>query len=351
MINRVLIRTRVLQTAYAHLHRGELKLTAAEQDLMVGLERTYDLYLYLLQLIPSLTDFYQEVLDVRRRKHLATCEERSPNLRLIRNRFALQLASSEKLQNWYNQFGLRWQDDETLLRHLIRLIEDSSLYDDYLKGSTESYEQDQNFWADAFHHLFAADELLNERLEQQSIFWENDLKVQEKIECEERPSGEEEQVQAVIEEAKSMGQYQSTSFANGPVEVVKDFVEKTLRKAVESQPIDEQILPMFREEDDETFARHLLRQALVKHDEYLKLIEPILTEGWSSERLADMDALLLRLGVTEFLHFPGIPTHITINEYVELAKHFSTAHSASFINGILDAMAKRLREEGKILKQ
>ena len=332
MINRVLIRTRVLQTAYAHLHRGELKLTAAEQDLMVGLERTYDLYLYLLQLIPSLTDFYQEVLDVRRRKHLATHEERSPNLRLIRNRFALQLASSEKLQNWYNQFGLRWQDDETLLRHLIRLIEDSSLYDDYLKGSTESYEQDQNFWADAFHHLFAADELLNERLEQQSIFWENDLKVQEKIECEERPSGEEEQVRAVIEEAKSMGQYQSTSFANGPVEVVKDF-------------------PMFREEEDETFARHLLRQVLVKHDEYLKLIEPILTEGWSSERLADMDALLLRLGVTEFLHFPGIATHFTINEYVELAKHFSTAHSASFVNGILDAMAKRLREEGKILKQ
>ena len=90
---------------------------------------------------------------------------------------------------------------------------------------------------------------------------------------------------------------------------------------------------------------------LLKQEEYLQLIEPVLTEGWSSERLADIDALLLRLGVTEFLHFPGIPTHITINEYVELAKHYSTAHSASFVNGILDAMARKFREEGKILKQ
>ena len=334
MINRVLIRTRVLQTAYAHLHRGELKLTAAEQDLQLSLERTYDLYLYLLQLIPSLTDFYQEVLDIRRRKH----------------RFARQLASSEKLQLWYEQFGLRWEEDEALLRHLIRLIEDSSLYASYLSTKETSYEGDQTFWADVFHQLFAQDEHLNEWLEQHSLYWEDDLQVLEKIECEERPSGEEEQIQQVISEAKEQGTYQASRFENGPVEIVKDFVEKSLRKASEELPIDDQFLPMFRDSEDETFARHLLRQVLLKQEEYLQLIEPILTEGWSSERLADIDALLLRLGVAEFLHFPGIPTHITINEYVELAKHYSTAHSAAFVNGILDAMAKKLREEGKILK-
>lgn len=349
MINRVLIRTRVLQTAYAHLHRGELKLTAAEQDLQLSLERTYDLYLYLLQLIPSLTDFYQEVLDIRRRKHLATHEERTPNLRLVENRFARQLASSEKLQLWYEQFGLRWEEDEALLRHLIRLIEDSSLYASYLSNKT-SYEGDQTFWADVFHQLFAQDEHLNEWLEQHSLYWEDDLQVLEKIECEERPSGEEEQIQQVISEAKEQGTYQASRFENGPVEIVKDFVEKSLRKASEELPIDDQFLPMFRDSEDEVFARHLLRQVLLKQEEYLQLIEPILTEGWSSERLADIDALLLRLGVAEFLHFPGIPTHITINEYVELAKHYSTAHSAAFVNGILDAMAKKLREEGKILK-
>ena len=251
---------------------------------------------------------------------------------------------------WYEQFGLRWEENETLLRHLIRLIEDSSLYASYLSSKETSYEGDQTFWADVFHQLFAQDEHLNEWLEQHSLYWEDDLQVLEKIECEERPSGEEEQIQQVIAEAKEVGTYQASRFENGPVEIVKDFVEKSLRKASEELPIDDQFLPMFRDSEDETFARHLLRQVLLKQEEYLQLIEPILTEGWSSERLADIDALLLRLGVAEFLHFPGIPTHITINEYVELAKHYSTAHSAAFVNGILDAMAKKLREEGKILK-
>ena len=351
MINRVLIRTRVLQTAYAHLHRGELRLTAAEQDLQLSLERTYDLYLYLLQLIPSLTDFYQEVLEIRRRKHLATHQERTPNLRLVENQLARQLASSEKLQQWYDQFGLRWEEDEALLRHLIRLIEDSELYEAYLSDRETSYERDQTFWADVFHQLFTQDEHLNEWLEQHSLYWEDDLQVLEKIECEERPSSEEEQILQVITSAKEQGGYQASRFENGPVEIVKDFVEKSIRKATQELPIDDQLLPMFRDSEDETFARHLLRQVLLKQEEYLQLIEPVLTEGWSSERLADIDALLLRLGVTEFLHFPSIPTHITINEYVELAKHYSTAHSASFVNGILDAMARKFREEGKILKQ
>ena len=100
MINRVLIRTRVLQVAYAHLHRGELSLSAAEQDLELSLQRTYDLYLYLLQLIPSLTDFYREVLEVRRRKHLATQAERTPNMRLVENRLAAQLSETPELTAW-----------------------------------------------------------------------------------------------------------------------------------------------------------------------------------------------------------------------------------------------------------
>ena len=96
--------------------------------------------------------------------------------------------------------------------------------------------------------------------------------------------------------------------------------------------------------------RLLFRQTLLKYNDQMKLIEPVLSAGWSSERLADIDALLLNLAVTEFLYFPLIPTQITINEYVELAKHYSTNHSASFVNGVLDALARKLKEEGKILK-
>lgn len=210
MINRTLIRTRVLQVAYAHLHRGELKLTTAEQDLLLSLHRTYDLYLYLLQLIPSLTEFHQEVLEIRKNKHLATREERSPNMRLAENKLAAQLRASEKLSTWYEGFNLRWEEDERLLRHLLRLIETSSIYQDYLKlPSPVSFDDDQNFWTSVFHELFATDEMLAETLEQQSIYWQDDLKGIEKAEVEERPKTEEEPLLEALEEARREGRYQS----------------------------------------------------------------------------------------------------------------------------------------------
>ena len=351
MINRTLIRTRVLQVAYAHLHRGELKLTTAEQDLLLSLHRTYDLYLYLLQLIPSLTEFHQEVLEIRKNKHLATREERSPNMRIAENKLVAQLRASEKLSTWYEGFNLRWEEDERLLRHLLRLIETSSIYQDYLKlPSPVSFDDDQNFWTSVFHELFATDEMLAETLEQQSIYWQDDLKGIEKAEVEERPKTEEEPLLEALEEARREGRYQSLPLENGPVEIVKEFVEKTLRRTSETESVDTVILLAFKDEEDERFARLLFRQTLLKYTDQLKVIESVLSTAWSTERLADMDALILNLALTEFLYFPTIPTLITINEYIELAKRFSTSHSASFINGILDTLAKKLREEGKILK-
>lgn len=350
MINRVLIRTRVLQVAYAHLHRGELRLTTAEQDLLLSLHRTYDLYLFLLQFIPSFTEFYREVLDIRRKKHLATKSELSPNMRLVENRLADKLASSEKLSTWYQGFSLRWEEDETLLRHLLRRIESSEIYHSYLSGAETSFAQDRAFWIDIFTQIIATDDVLAEWLEQHSIYWQDDLREVEKAEVENRPGTEEEALVEAITEAQNSGAYQSIRLENGPVEVVKDFVEKTLRKSEEESSMDDDIRPAFKDEDDERFARLLFRQTLLKYSDQMKLIEPVLSAGWSSERLADVDALLLNLAVTEFLYFPLIPTQITINEYVELAKHYSTTHSASFVNGVLDALARKLKEDGKILK-
>ena len=221
----------------------------------------------------------------------------------------------------------------------------SDIYARYLEAEESTYELDRDFWVEIFHELFATDEELAEMLEQNSIYWEDDLKCTEKAETEERPASEDEAV------ARQAGAYQSLRLENGPVEIVKDFVEKTLRKSEQENAFDDEIRPAFKDEDDERFARMLFRQTLLKYSEQMKLIEPVLSTEWSSERLADIDALLLNLGLTEFLYFPMIPTQITINEYVELAKHFSTAHSASFVNGVLDALARKLKEEGKILKQ
>ena len=263
---------------------------------------------------------------------------------------AAKLAASEKLNTWYEGFSLRWEEDEALLRHLLRRIEASDIYANYLKATEVGFDEDRAFWVDVFTQIITTDEILAEWLEQHSIYWQDDLREVEKAEVEDRPATEDEALQTALNEAREAGAYQSARLENGPVEVVKDFVEKTLRKSEEDTAIDDDIRPAFKDEDDERFARLLFRQTLLKYNDQMKLIEPVLSAGWSSERLADIDALLLNLAVTEFLYFPLIPIQITINEYVELAKHYSTNHSASFVNGVLDALARKLKEEGKILK-
>ncbi len=348
MINRVLIRTRALQVAYAHYHREEQKLTTAEAELKVSLGRTYDLYLYLLRLPVELTERYRLLQEIRSRKHLATERERNPNTRLVDNRLVAQLASCEPLDTWYNAFALSWGEEDLLLRHLIEQIEASDLYADYL-ASEVSFAGDKDFWVNVFHRIIAPDRLLAEYLESQSLYWDNELAQTEKIECEEHP-GWDGLEQAVCD-AQGTEQYSSQRLELGSVEIVKDFVEKSLRRAEEGGDFASALLPAYRDHDDEVFASHLLRQLLLGRDKHLELIDRHISERWERERLADMDLLLIRLAVVEFLHFPNIPTHVTINEYVELSKHYSTPKSWSFVNGILDAIAKELKAEGKIIKQ
>lgn len=337
----------MLQTAYAHCHRDSVKLQHAESELELSLERTYDLYLLLLQLIPSLTEKYAELLEARRNRYLATEQERRPNMRLVRNRLSKQIADSLVVQSWYSSFPIAWFSEEEILRYLIKEIELSDLYADYLDAE-DSFENDRSFWVGVFKKIVAPSTLLAERLEELSIYWDNALYHTEKLECEEQPNWEA--LDTSFEEARGTDAYSSARLDLGVVEVVKDFVEKTLRRAVEEEDFDTVLMPAYRDESDEKFALHLLRQTLLNSEKYAELIAGYISESWDKERIADMDMLLMQMAVTEFFHFPSIPTSITINEYVELAKVFSTPKSSSFINGVLDSVSKALREEGKIFK-
>lgn len=350
MINRQVIRTRVLQVAYAHLHRGEQKLSQTEGDLRTSLGRSHDLYLYLLRLPLDLTEHFGELQELRARKHLSSATERQPNRRLQHNQYVAQIARTESLEGWYLQFPLAWSEEEGLLRHLVERIEASELYQDYLK-SEESYESDRSLWVNIFSQILAGDERLAEYLEAQSIYWDDERHYIEKIACEERPALDAEAIEEAIELSKQSEGYHAQRYELGNVEIVKDFVLKSMKRALEGDNLEDVILPEYKGEDDESFALHLLRQTLVGYDKASELISKHLSASWDKERLADMDDLLMHLAITEFLHFPAIPTSITINEYVELAKHYSTSKSSAFINGVLDTIAKELIAEGKILKK
>lgn len=350
MINRLVIRTRVLQTAYAYTHKEEQKLSSAEADLKTALGRTYDLYLLLLRLPIDLTEFWGQLIELRKSKHLATRQERNPNYRPLNNTYVQKLDDCAELHAWYNQFPLAWSDESALLRGLINEIESSSIYQEYLK-SEESFEADRDFWVAVFSQIIAPSEYLAHFLEEQSLYWDDSQTYIEKIECEERPGTDPEEVSEAVAQAKATDNYQAQKYENGNVEVVKSFVIKTMKKANASEDFASVLLPQYKDPQDLSFAQHLLRQTIVGYAQTSELLSKHLSERWEKDRLADMDDLILHLAVTEFLHFPAIPTSITINEYVELSKHYSTPKSGAFINGVLDSVAKELKAEGKILKK
>lgn len=348
MINRQVIRTRVLQVAYAYLHKDGHKLQQAEQELAIALGRSYELYLYLLRLPIDLTDEFVTLQELRKAKYFATEAERNPSDKLRDNRFVAALRKSEVLESWYNDFSLSWSKEQSLLRDLLQKIEESELYQLYLREE-EGYDNDLNFWLAVYQQIVLPSPLLADYLEAQSIYWDESLCTIEKIECEERPKPDE--VETVVKQAQKTEGYQGLRYDNGNTEIVKAFVLKTMRRATEGEDIDSLILPQYRDEDDERFALHLLRQAILNYDKHADYIAKHLSDAWQEERLADLDRLLMHLAVTEFLYCPSIPTSISINEYVELAKHYSTPKSSAFVNGILDAIAQELKQTKQILKQ
>lgn len=347
MINRVLVRTRVLQTAYAHIYGSDGRLATSEAALRLSLERTHQLYLHFLRLPLVLTHKLEGVFERRRRKHLATDSDLRPNVRLLSNAVVAQIEQCTELEERLTGAGSLWQSEDELLRHLVAEIERSDIYDAYLEA-TESYEVDRDFWVSVFQRIIFTDDMLADFLEEQSLYWDDERAQTEKVECEEHPGwdGIDDAVAAV----RGSEGYAAQRFELGSVEIVKDFVLKSFRRLREDASFDEVIMPAYKDPEDEKYAIHLLRQLILGQEKNLKLIDKHISAGWERERLAGMDLILIQLGVVEFLHFPNIPTQITINEYVELSKHYSTPKSSAFVNGILDSIAKELKAEGKILK-
>ncbi len=348
MINRTLIRTRVLQLAYASRSNDETSLGEALIKLKESLSDTYDLYLFLLKLLPELQSYHSERQEMRKHKRLATKEDLNPNKRWANNRLVAQLEASEILSSWYNASMFNWLSDQEVLRRLANKIEESELYAKYIK-SEDNFESDKRFALDVFRQIIIQDKYLADFLERYCPYWDSELDGVEKIECEERPRDDE--YDEVLEEARQEGRYSSQRHKLVPVAIVKDFVDKTFRNITQEDTlVDDVVMPMYKDESDERYGSHLLRQLILSKEQNNELIRTYSSERWEHERLALMDILLMEMAIVEFLHFPNIPTQVTINEYVELSKYYSTANSASFINGVLDAIAKALKEEGKILK-
>lgn len=307
MISRRIIRTKVLQILYAYYSSEEKSLNNTEKELFFCIHKTYDLYHYLMALVIDIADYAESRIEIKRNKHQPTHEDLHPNTKFVSNLFIQQLRSNRQLNAYLNQTKLSWVNHPDLIKELYLIMIESEIYDSYINSEIRSYAEDRKFIEKIFNKIFLVSEELYQVLEEQSIYWNDDI------------------------------------------EFVISVITKTLKRFNEFSDSDQRLMPMYKDDEDREFAKELLRKSIINHDELQSLIK-VHSSNWDVERIAFMDILMMQLAITEFLYFPSIPTKVTMNEYIELSKFYSTEKSRNFINGILDKTLKDLKKEGKISK-
>lgn len=307
MVNREIIRLKVLQLTYAFFQNPNKDLSSAERELFVSLSQSYNLYLYLLGIIPDLLKVGRHAFEIEtlraEREHLP-----APSSKFIDNRFALQLESNFTLQQFRANESNTWMLNEEFLKKLYSQIINSEICSNYLNNPDDSYEADREFWRKIYKTLLMENPDIDAILEDKNIFWNDDK------------------------------------------EVIDTFVMKTIRRFDEANGDKQELLPNELAEEDREFARLLFLNAVTKAEEYHTLMMNA-SKNWNFTRMAYMDIIIMQLAIAEMLTFPNIPLNVTINVYVDLAKLYSTSKSGKFVNGMLDKIARNLIERKKMLKQ
>jgi N utilization substance protein B len=260
-----------------------------------------------MSLVIEIADYAEQRMEIKRNKLQPTFDELNPNTRFIENLFIKQLRANKQLKTYIDQKKLTWVNHPDLVKELYLILTESEMYQVYMAAETSNYPDERKFIEKIFNNIFLVSEELYEVLEEQSIYWNDDI------------------------------------------EFVISVIIKTFKKFSENSSEMQQLMPLFKDEDDREFAKDLLRKSIINHDELQGLVKEH-SNNWDVERIAFIDILLMQLSIAEFMYFPSIPTKVTLNEYIELSKFYSTEKSRNFINGILDKTLKDLKKEGKIKK-
>lgn len=308
MINRTLIRLIVVQLLYAYRMNGGKTVESVVKELSLSLTKAYDLYNYLLLLMVDITRMADEVVYGQIERNRLLHVDTPVSLRFVENRFVAQLAANHQLMDYVESRKLSWADDRKLLEKLYGEITESVDYAAYMVKEPVTYEDDRNLWRKLFSNILAKSSDLDENLEDKSVYWNDDRGV------------------------------------------VDTFVLRTIKSFGEDSDADTPLVPQFRFDNDREFAERLMRRSVEEGDNCRSLISEG-TKNWEFDRLADMDVTIMQVAFAELLSFPDIPVSVTINEYVEIAKYYSTEKSYIYINGMLDSLAKKLKKEHKIMKK
>jgi len=304
MISRRLLRIKILQILYAHYNSEGTDRLKSEKDLVFSIQKAYDLYFYLVLLAIDIKRYAVSRIELARNKKLPTWDDLHPNTRFVDNEVIRQIEESDALSKFTAERKLSWVNHPELIKNLyVKLIE-STYYQQYLERSSCNYDDDKQLLVDFYTAELEDYDLFYEILEEQSIFWNDDI----------------------------------------------DFTIVMVIKTIsEIRPYKTAFPPLYKSDEDREFAFHLLRASIAHHDEYHKLIETFI-DNWDIERVAQIDSLIMHMAINELIEFPSIPVKVTFDEYLELAKYYSTPKSSIFINGLLDKISADLTEKGIITK-
>lgn len=299
----------MMEETFSKFFASSDNLPDALATLRMSMEKARELYLRLLQLPILLTDMRERDIEEKGKKFLATDEDRNPNLRFVENEYVAALRRNETLDAALEKIGRNMSDDdEPMLRSLLKAIEASDIYKKYMEFPATDLKTDCDFWKDIYKNVIFINPDFLQALEDRSVFWNDDI------------------------------------------DILGTFVVKGTRRIGEGN--DSNILmPMYKDEEDSRFGAELFTATVKNKDKYREYIDRALDKNlWESERLAYMDVVIVMTALAEILNFPKIPLNVSINEYIEIAKAYSTVKSGQFVNGLLHAILTQLQEDGILLK-
>ena len=306
MLTRRHIRVKVMQSLYAYSQSAHEEMKTEEKFLRKSMEEMNDLYLLLLDLFVEIKNYSESLLEKSRQKHLATAEDMNPNEKFVKNNIFRSLEENESLQIALENRKINfWKQDDEYVDILWNEIRDSEQYKIYMSTRDNDFKEDKEFVIQIFKEIIAPNDKLFDYLEDKKITWVDDLPL------------------------------------------VNTAILKMLQKF---QPGKQTALTkLFKNDEDKDYAIELFRKTLL-NDTSLSAEMEGKTPNWDKERIADLDTILIKMGICELLKFPSIPVKVTINEYLEIAKEYSTPKSSIFINGILDKLSKEYEENARLNK-
>jgi N utilization substance protein B len=306
MLSRRLLRVKVVQMVYAFYKTGETSVAKTEKQLFHSIAKSHELYHLFLLLLVELHTFAVNRIEFGKNKRRPTHEDLYPNTKFIENLFLKQLAENKSLLKYIEQNKISWVNNEDVIKNIFKAITSSDLYKDYMDNDEgNDYEKDKKFVAKLFEKVIAPVDDLYAALEEMSIYW------------------------------------------NDEAEFIISMVIKTIKTFEQDKGVDQELLPEFKDKEDKDFVKKLLRKSLVNGEQNRDLIKKY-TKNWDFERVAFMDVVIMQVAIAELLEFREIPARVTLNEYIEIAKHYSTSKSGVFINGIIDKIVEQMIKEGKI---